>query len=86
MNADDPLDYWKSHRAKVQVDDGFADRLLERIRNVSRESQPGQWRRTLSGQRLSTGIAAAILLGATVCLVRLCAAIGLVLVPAGQGY
>ena len=41
MKTNDPLESWKSRRSRVQVDDGFADRVMDA---VYRESLAGRSR------------------------------------------
>jgi hypothetical protein len=77
MKTIDPLEQWKSRRAQVEVDDGFADRVLERLRA---ETPPvrTQPRRGLDWLGVAK-VAAAIVLGVAICIGLRTIVIGLVL-------
>jgi hypothetical protein len=82
----DPLEYWKSQRARAPVDDRFAERVLAQIRAVAPGAPPRAWRGASFWLRDGGRIAAVILLGVVVSFLHLCVVLGLILGLANQGY
>jgi hypothetical protein len=79
----DPLEYWKNRRMQVEVDEGFAKRVLDRVGRL----QPVGGRRPMTacgwGWRILAG-AAAVLLGLMVLCIRI--GLGLVAGMTHRGY
>jgi anti-sigma-K factor RskA len=87
MKTTDPLEQWKNCRSAMEADDGFADRVMERIGRLPQKTsrQTGGWHISVLW-RVRVGVAAAILLGMVVALFQLCLSSGMVLGPISEGY
>ena len=87
MSSADPYERWRSKRSDVEVDEQFADRVMEALRAVDLE-RPGAVPPSPTVLRVVSGSAAAALVAASIFigLLRLESVAALVLLLSSEGF